>query len=166
MFTEHLRNRKVTTGGRCALASLMVFSLAGGLAGAAHANGGHIATLRNVAGDVSVTRDAATLDGDSGMKLFVSDRIVSAGDASATIVFKDATVLTVGPSADVEVKSYVFEPRRDRFDFLLYIAKGAAVYTSGLMGRMSPETVRVGTPIATIGIRGTRFIVDAGTGQP
>lgn len=141
-------------------------SLSVGLAGTAHANDGHIAMLRNVAGDISVTRDAATLDGDSGMKLFVSDRIVSAGDASATIVFKDATTLTVGPSADVEVKSYVFEPRRERFDFLLYIARGAAVYTSGLMGKMSPEAVKVGTPIATIGIRGTRFIVDAGAGQP
>lgn len=146
--------------------SALVLSWALGSAGAAIANDGHIALLRNVTGDINVTRDAGTVDGGSGMKLFVSDRIVSGGDGSATIVFKDATVLTVGPSADVEVKSYVFEPKRERFDFLLYIAKGAAVYTSGLMGKLSPEAVKVGTPIATIGIRGTRFIVDAGAGQP
>ena len=165
MRTHCLRKFTVRLSGNT-FAPLLALCCAWGFSGAALANDGHVGMLRSVTGDISVTRDDGTLDGGSGMKLFVSDRIVSGDAASATIVFKDATTLTVGPSADVEVRNYVFEPKRERFDFLLYIARGAAVYTSGLMGKLSPEAVKVGTPIATIGIRGTRFIVDAGSGQP
>ena len=34
---------------------------------------------------------------------------------------------------------------------------------TGLIGRNSPENVRFNTPTATIGIRGTEFVVDVGT---
>jgi hypothetical protein len=132
----------------------------------ASANDGHIALLKGVSGDISVARRGATLDGDSGMKLFVADRIVSGTGGSAGIVFKDGTVLTVGPSADVQVREFAFEPKRDKYEFFVYLARGAAVYSSGMIGKLAPEAVKVATPIATIGVRGTRFIIDAGSARP
>ena len=146
----------------------LTLALAGlfGFIGSVGANDGHVATLKGVSGDVSVARKDATLEAGSGTKLFVSDRIVSGTDSSAGIVFKDGTVLTVGPSADVQVRDYTFEPKREKYDFFVYLARGAAIYTSGLIGKLSPEAVKVATPIATIGVRGTRFIVDAGQPQP
>lgn len=132
----------------------------------ASANDGHVALLKGVSGDISVSRQGVNLDADSGMKLFVADRVVSGTGASAGIVFKDGTVLTVGPSADVQVREFAFEPKRDKYEFFVYLARGAAVYSSGMIGRLAPEAVKVATPIATIGVRGTRFIVDAGASQP
>jgi hypothetical protein len=37
--------------------------------------------------------------------------------------------------------------------------KGTVAYISGLIGKLSPESVRVETPTASIGIRGTKFVV-------
>lgn len=129
--------------------------------GPAGANDNHVATLKNVAGNIDIARKDGTLDAVSGMTLFVSDRIISSAGASAGIVFKDGTLLTVGPSTDIQVRDYAFEPKQAKYDFFVYLAKGAAIYSSGMIGKLSPESVRVGTPTATIGIRGTRFIIEA-----
>jgi hypothetical protein len=137
-----------------------------GVVDPAGANDGPIATLKRASGDISVMRKDSTLDAGSGTKLFISDRIVSGADSSAGIVFRDGTVLTVGPSADVEMRDYTFEPRSEKYEFFVYLARGAAIYASGMIGKLSPEAVKVATPIATIGVRGTRFIVDAGQPRP
>ncbi|RJP70140.1 MAG: hypothetical protein C4535_05470 [Comamonadaceae bacterium] len=146
---------------RLIYASLWALGVSTGLIGPAAANDDHIATFKNVSGDVKVERKDATLNGGSGMKLFVSDRILSGDGAAAGIAFKDGTLLTVGPSADLQVRDYAFEPKRDKYAFFVYLAKGAAIYSSGMMAKLAPESIKVATPIATIGVRGTRFIIEA-----
>jgi len=37
--------------------------------------------------------------------------------------------------------------------------KGTAAFVSGIIGKLAPESVRFETPVATIGLRGTRFAV-------
>lgn len=146
---------------RLMLASLLGLVCPLGFAGPPVATGGQVATFKNVSGNIDIARNDARLDAVSGMPLFVSDRIVSGTGASAGIVFNDGTQLTVGPSTDVEVRDYTFEPKQSKYEFFVYLAKGAAVYTSGMIGRFAPEVVKVATPTATIGIRGTKFIVEA-----
>jgi hypothetical protein len=129
--------------------------------GSAGANDGHVATFKKVSGDIQIARNDTKLDAVSGTPLFVSDRIVSGTDASGGIVFNDGTVLTVGPSTDIQVRNYAFEPKQSKYDFFVYLFKGAAIYSSGMIGKLAPEAVKVATPTATIGIRGTRFIIEA-----
>ncbi len=131
------------------------------LAGAAQASDDHVALVRNVNGKVQVQRGGALVDVVPGTALFVSDRIVSGSGASAGIVFKDGTLLTLGASSDIEVRRYVFEPAEANYAFNVFLAKGDAIYASGKIGKLSPESVKVGTPTATVGVRGTRFIVQA-----
>ncbi len=121
----------------------------------------HIALFKNVTGSIKVARKDAVLDAVPGMNLFVTDRIVSAGDGSGGIVFKDGTLLTVGHSTEVQLKDYVFEPKEAKYAFAMYLAKGTAIYSSGRIGKLAPELVKVDTPTATVGVRGTRFIVTA-----
>lgn len=130
-------------------------------AGAASANGEHVATFKNISGDIGIARNGTTLNAVSGSTLFVSDRIVSGTGSSAGIVFKDGTQLTLGPSTDIQVRDYAFEPKQAKFEFFVYLARGAAVYSSGMIAKLAPESVKVATPTATIGVRGTRFIIEA-----
>lgn len=129
---------------------------------AAHADDEHVALFKNVTGVVKVVRNDASLDAVPGMTLFVADRLVSQPGASGGVVFKDGTLLTLGPSSDVQVRDYVFEPKDARYAFSVYLSKGSAIYSSGKIGKLSPESVKVGTPTATVGVRGTRFIIEAG----
>lgn len=132
-----------------------------GFIGSAAASGDHVATLKNVTGNIGIARNGNKLDAVSGSTLLVSDRIVSGSDSSAGVVFKDGTQLTVGPSTDIQLRNYAFEPKQAKYDFFIFLARGAAVYSSGMIAKLSPESVKVGTPTATVGVRGTRFIIEA-----
>ncbi len=121
----------------------------------------HVAIFKNVSGGIKIVRNDATLAAASGMTLFTSDKVVSDSDASGGIVFKDGTLLTVGSSTEIQIRDYVFEPKESRYAFSLYLAKGTAIYSSGKIGKLSPESVKVNTPTATVGVRGTRFIIKA-----
>uniref|UniRef100_A0A8J7VRL7 FecR domain-containing protein n=1 Tax=Coralloluteibacterium stylophorae TaxID=1776034 RepID=A0A8J7VRL7_9GAMM len=122
----------------------------------------HVALVRGVTGQVTVVRGADTQEVEVGTQLQVADRVVTAPDATASIVFLDGTMLTLGGSADAHVRDYVFEPKAERYAFSLYISQGSAIYESGKIGRVAPEAVEVETPQATVGVRGTRFLIEAG----
>jgi hypothetical protein len=138
----------------------LLLSLAS-LVGPAGANDAHVALFKNVTGKVQIQRDGKAIDAAPGVTLFVSDRLVCGPAASAGIVFKDGTLLTLGSGSDVEVRKYVFEPAAANYAFSVYLAKGSAIYSSGKIGKISPESVQVGTPTSTVGVRGTRFIIEA-----
>ena len=121
----------------------------------------HAALVKSVTGEVSVVRQQQHLAPVAGTTLNMSDHIVTGAHASAAIVFKDGTLLTVGPDADVLIRNYVFEPKDNAFAFSLYLAKGSAIYESGKIGKLSPASVKVETPKATVGVRGTRFLIEA-----
>jgi len=131
------------------------------LSGAAHADDDHVGLFKNVSGSIKVVRKDGTVDAVPGMTLFIADRLVCAPGASGGVVFKDGTLLTVGPASDLLVRDYVFVPNEAKYAFSVYLAKGTAIYSSGKIGKLSPESVKVDTPSATVGVRGTRFLVDA-----
>lgn len=127
----------------------------------ARAEDEHIALVKNVSGPVEVLRQGQTLAAAPGMRLFVADRLVSGAAASAGLAFRDGTLLTLGASGDLALRAYVFKPKEAQYAFDAYLAKGSAVYASGKIAKMAPEAVKVGTPTATVGVRGTRFLIEA-----
>jgi hypothetical protein len=118
-----------------------------------------IALFKSVSGDVSVIREDEQIRAEPGMRLHQMDIIISGADGNAGVTFVDGTLLSVGPSSHVDLQQYLFEPIGKQYDFSIYLKKGRAVYSSGRIGKLAPEKVKVNTPRATLGIRGTRFIV-------
>lgn len=121
----------------------------------------HVGLVKGVSGSVSIVQASATRAAEAGTQLQVADRIVTAPGATASIVFRDGTMLTLGGGADVHVRDYVFEPKANRYAFSVYMGQGSAIYESGKIGRLAPESVKVETPQATVGVRGTRFLIEA-----
>ena len=119
----------------------------------------HVANIKKVIGEVSILRNNVHLQAKPGTQLFSSDTIISSSDASAGILFTDGTSLAVGPSSEINIENYLFQPDARRYDFSLYMNKGSALYSTGKLGKLSPESVKINTPRATVGVRGTRFIV-------
>ncbi|VXB33267.1 conserved exported hypothetical protein [Luteimonas sp. 9C] len=121
----------------------------------------HVGLMKAVSGGVSIVQASATRAAEAGTQLQIADRIVTAPGATASIVFRDGTMLTLGGGADVHVRDYVFEPKANRYAFSVYMGQGSAIYESGKIGRLAPESVQVETPQATVGVRGTRFLIEA-----
>ncbi len=127
----------------------------------AHAVEEQVALLKNVTGQVQIVRVGATVEAKAGAPLYVADKLISSPNASAGITFKDGTLITLGASAELLVRDYVFEPKDAKYAFSVYLAKGTAIYSSGKIGKVAPESVKVDSPLATVGVRGTRFIIQA-----
>lgn len=121
----------------------------------------HVALIKTVTGQVSIVRGDTTLHAVPGTTVFVADRIRSGAGSSAGIVFKDGTLVTLGAASDFALRDYVFKPAAAKYAFSAYLAKGNAIYASGKIGKLAPEQIKVETPTATIGVRGTRFLIEA-----
>ena len=122
----------------------------------------HVALVKSVSGRVSILQGGSAREASAGTRLRISDRMVAAPGSTAAVVFKDGTMLTLGAGADIHVRDYVFEPKAGKYAFSLYMDKGTAIYESGKIGKLAPEAVKVETPKATVGVRGTRFLIEAG----
>ena len=86
------------------------------------------------------------------------DVIATADNSYARVKFSDGTDAVLRPATQVKIDSFKFQEQRPQEDsVVLSLLKGGMRAVTGLLGRRSPASFRVGTPSATIGIRGTTF---------
>ena len=121
-----------------------------------------IGTIKTLKGTVSIIRNDKTFTADIGFNLVQNDTIRTELNASVGVIFNDKTSLSLGPESELIINEYVFAPKQGKFSIVIKIFKGTAAYVSGLIAKLSPESVRVETPTASIGIRGTKFVVKVG----
>lgn len=149
------------------LASLIVLSSAlWALPGAALAADlppdAHAGLLKSVQGDVQL-QDAQgnTQPARPGDAVNVRQRIVTGAQAGASVVLRDGTTLVIGPQSSFDLQTFRYDPRTHEGSVIGTLARGTLRMITGLIGKASPDAVRIDTPTATIGIRGTDFIVSA-----
>jgi len=122
--------------------------------------------VKSVRGDVKLLSAAATArNAVPGDALASVDRIVTGPDSSAAVVLRDDTTLVVGPSSRLDLKQFHFDATTHEGGLLVSLLRGSMRMITGLIGKTNPDAVRVETQTATIGIRGTDFIVQT-DGQP
>lgn len=121
-----------------------------------------IGMVRTVSGDAAVTRGETSLPATPGLKLMVGDTLVTGRDGSLGVFLRDDSSLSIGPGSRLVLRSFRFSPSEGKFELVARISRGTMAYLSGLIGKLSPEKVRIETPSATIGIRGTRFALKVG----
>jgi len=146
-----------------ACAGVMAQSAAGGntpVASASDTTANHAGFFKSVQGQVQLITPAGMVRlARSGDKVMPADRIVSATDGAASLVLRDGTSLVLGPSSQLEIKEFAFDALAQDGNVFLSLVRGSMRMISGLIGKTHPDAVRIDTQTATIGIRGTDFIV-------
>ncbi len=89
----------------------------------------------------------------TGSAVHQNETVSSGADSSAQLLFRDRSSLTLGPSSQVKIDSFVYDPNRGTGGAALNLAKGALRFVSG--SKSSGENTSVKTPLATMGVRGT-----------
>ena len=117
------------------------------------------ATIQKASGPATVVRQGRTLQASAGLEILENDTLRTGPDGSIGVIFRDDTVLSLGPESVLVVDEFVFAPRQGKFSIVLRMLKGTAGYLSGLISKLAPESVHFETPTASIGVRGTRFVV-------
>ena len=124
-------------------------------AGASHL----VATVQKVNGTATVIRQGQSIPTKIGSEIREYDTLSTGPDGSIGVVFSDDTLLSLGPESVLVIDEFVFAPKEGEFSLTLRMVKGTAAYISGLLSKLSPGSARFQTPVASIGIRGTKFVV-------
>jgi len=120
-----------------------------------------VAFIKNIQGNATVKRDSIAHQVQKGEYLFNGDKIETAKSTNMGISFNDGTRISIGPESVFTVDDYLFRPSHETFHFDVSLPKGRAVFESGKIGKLAPEKVHVKVPQGIIGIRGTKFIIEA-----
>jgi hypothetical protein len=117
---------------------------------------GHVKTA---SGSAFIVRQNATLPARPGDVVFETDALRTGADGIVGVTLKDDTRLSLGPSSEVRLERYVYAPGEGGFGMVLNFVRGAAAYVSGRMAKLAPDSIRLETPAAIVGVRGTTVAV-------
>ncbi len=110
-------------------------------------------------GDVRIERAGAKMPAAVGAAVQPSDVIVTGADGLAGITFTDNSLVSLGPNSVFSIDKYRFDSTTHKGEFESSLTKGRLAAISGKMVKQSPEAMKVRTPSAIMGVRGTEFIV-------
>jgi hypothetical protein len=110
-------------------------------------------------GSVQIQRGAARLPATVGTAVRASDVIVTGGDGSTGITFTDNSLVSVGPSTIFAIDKYHFDTTTHAGQFEGNLRQGRLAAVSGKMVKQSAESMKIRTPSAVMGVRGTEFLV-------
>ena len=128
------------------------------------ASDGSVGRVKTVKGSASIVRGQSSLPAVVNERVFRGDTLRTGPDGSLGMMLKDDTSLSLGPNSEVVIDQFLFAPAEGKLSLVTRMLKGTAVYFSGVIARLSPQSVRFETPNASIGIRGTRFLVKVDEG--
>ncbi|RED49025.1 VCBS domain-containing protein, partial [Aestuariispira insulae] len=117
-----------------------------------------IGEVENGVGTITVTRaDGTKVQLATGDPVFEGDIIQTGADGSLGIIFVDKSTMSMGEDARLVMDAMVYDPSTNLGTQVFNVVQGAFVFASGVIGKNDPDSVTVTTPVATIGIRGTKY---------
>jgi hypothetical protein len=118
-----------------------------------------IAQIKKVTGQATVLRSDERRPAMVGDMLFVKDVIETGSDGGIGITFIDNTVFSAGPSSQIALDQFQFDSNDFRGAMLADMRRGTLAVVSGDIARSTPGAMKVRTPTAILGVRGTTFAV-------
>lgn len=91
-------------------------------------------------------------------EILVGDTLRTEANTFARIKFTDGSEVVLRPETEFQVNAYSYNHAEKQQDnFAVSLLKGGLRSVTGMLGKRSPDQVKVNTSAATIGIRGTHF---------
>jgi hypothetical protein len=136
---------------------LMCFLLAGATFAAAKEER-PVGLVKTASGEAVVVRNGQRLAALPGTALLLGDLLCTGKNGALGVILRDDTVLSLGPSSQTRIEQFAFEPGQGNMGMVLRVSRGVIEYLSGRISKMAPGSVRIETPVATLGIRGTHLL--------
>ena len=133
--------------------------LAAALGFAANVAAADIGMVKVSMGAVQIQRGSAMVPVQVGTALQPADVVITGADGSAGITFTDNSLVSVGPNSVFAIEKYHFDTTTHAGQFEGNLRQGRLAAVSGKMVKQSPESMKIRTPSAIMGVRGTEFVV-------
>jgi hypothetical protein len=118
-----------------------------------------VGRIKVVSGSAFILRQNATIPAELGQAVFETDGLRTGADGRVGVTLKDDTRVSLGPNSEARIDRFVYAPADGRLGFVFNIVRGVAAYVSGQIAKLAPDSIRLETPAAIVGVRGTSLAV-------
>ncbi len=153
----------LATGGGAIIRPELAARLAGPLAPGQYAQIGDlvapevIGRVDTITGEVSATRaDGTTVTLSVGADVYMGDVVATADGAAVSLVFLDESSFSLGEDGRMVLDELIYDPVTNEGSSAFSILQGVFVFVSGEIAATNPDGMLIQTPVASIGIRGTK----------
>jgi len=120
---------------------------------------GNVATVTGIA---TVIRDKNSYPLRVRDDIYLNDVVQTSSNSSLGITFNDATTFNLSASARITIDNYVYEDGGKQNSAIFDIGKGTVAFVAAAVAKTGD--MKIATPTATLGIRGTTGVVDVPEG--
>lgn len=92
-------------------------------------------------------------------KVYQGDKITTGEKGRVQLILVDDTIFTIGRAAEILLDKYVYDPSTHDGASEVKAKKGTFKFVTGKIAKKDPRSVKVKTPFATIGVRGSGGVV-------
>ena len=138
-----------------ALTGHVEIAQAGGGTAAASAVIGHVTKL---AGSATVIRNGVSVILNNGDNVEKGDVVQSGSNSTVGITFIDGTVFGLSSNARMVLNEMVYDPNGSNNSSLMSLVAGTITFVAGETAKHGD--MKIDTPVATMGIRGTAVLVE------
>ncbi|HET9716229.1 MAG TPA: FecR family protein [Pseudolabrys sp.] len=93
------------------------------------------------------------INAKTGDPIYLGDVVATGSDGRVGITFLDGTAFDLSSNARMVMNEYVYDPNSQSNSTLLSLTKGTFTFVAGKIAKSGD--MKVNTPVATMGIRGT-----------
>ena len=115
--------------------------------------------IKVVSGSAFIVRDNTAIPAALGQIVYESDGLRTGADGRIGVTLKDDTRVSLGPSSELRLQHFVYEPGSGGLGMVVQFVRGVAAYVSGRMAKIAPQSIRLETPAAIVGVRGTSLAI-------
>lgn len=109
-------------------------------------------------GEVIAMSNGGSRELKQGDFIYASDEILTSDRSFAVLQFSDGSKVTVRPDSTLIIEAYLYSGSVEDKTTLNLVEGGLRVIT-GAMAKTNPESYKVKTPVAEMGVRGTEFSI-------
>ncbi|MEH2543848.1 hypothetical protein V1283_000493 [Bradyrhizobium sp. AZCC 2262] len=121
-----------------------------------------IGNVATVTGSASVIRNDKTTPLKVKDDIYLNDVVQTAANSTLGITFIDATTFNLKASTKITIDNYVYEDGGKSNAAIFDVAKGTAAFVAAAVAKTGD--MKITTPTATLGIRGTTGLVEVPEG--
>jgi hypothetical protein len=120
-----------------------------------------IGTAASTIPNVEAVAEGDTRTLSTGSEIYANQTVRTGNRGKADLVFIDSTNLTVGPTSEVRLDKFVYDPTGSSGSVVMNATRGAFRFVTGSQAK---RVYQFDTPHGTLGVRGTTVEVKVGTG--
>jgi len=115
--------------------------------------------VKVTSGSAFVVRQGQAIPATPGQVVLEADVLRTGADGRLGVTLNDDTRLSLGPASEVRVDRFAYGSADGGLSLVLKFVRGVTSYVSGRIAKLSPDAVRLETPAAIVGVRGTTLAI-------